>query len=263
MTGAERHGAILAALHRHGVRSAGFLAGKFVDKPEASPLVEAWSRRGHLICNHTYSHPYCPGLSAAGFEAELLRNEAVISGYPTFRRLFRFPYLAEGGKAPVRDGMRAVLDRHGYRNGHVTIDASDWYIDNRMKARLAQDPKADLQPYRRYYLDHLWDRASYYDGLARRLGMEGVDHTLLLHHRLTTGLFLEDVLAMFRSRGWRLIDAEAAFATPLFARRPDVLPAGQSLIWSLAKETGRFSAELRYPGEDEAYEKPKMDALGL
>lgn len=44
---------------------------------------------------------------------------------------------------------------------------------------------------------------------------------------------------------------------------PDVLPAGQSLVWSLAKADGRFDARLRYPGEDGDYEAPKMDAAGL
>jgi len=31
----------------------------------------------------------------------------------------------------------------------------------------------------------------------------------------------------------------------------------------LAKETGGFDKELRYPGEDDVYENPKMDALKL
>jgi hypothetical protein len=44
---------------------------------------------------------------------------------------------------------------------------------------------------------------------------------------------------------------------------PDVLPAGQSLVWSLAKADGRFGKQLRYPGEDGDYEAPKMDAAGL
>ena len=30
-----------------------------------------------------------------------------------------------------------------------------------------------------------------------------------------------------------------------------------------AKQTGKFERELRYPGEDDVYENPKMDALRL
>jgi hypothetical protein len=85
----------------------------------------------------------------------------------------------------------------------------------------------------------------------------------LLHHRLTTALFLGDALAMFRSRGWRLIDAREAFASPVFGLEPKSLPSGQSLVWAAAKERGGYESILRYPGEDGAYEDPKMESLGL
>ena len=40
--------------------------------------------------------------------------------------------------------MRRFLKERGYRNGHVSIDASDWYVDQRMRERLTKDLKADL-----------------------------------------------------------------------------------------------------------------------
>jgi hypothetical protein len=61
------------------------------------------------------------------------------------------------------------LHAAGYSNGHVTIDTSDWAIDGRLRKRLAADPKADLAPYRKFYLQHLWERANFYDGLAQKL----------------------------------------------------------------------------------------------
>ena len=76
-------------------------------------------------------------------------------------------------------------------------------------------------------------------------------------------LFLGDLLDMFKSRGWKLIDADQAFKDEVFAAAPNILPAGESIIWSLAKETGKFDAVLRYPGEDGDYEKAEMDRLGL
>lgn len=42
-----------------------------------------------------------------------------------------------------------------------------------------------------------------------------------------------------------------------------VNPAGESLIWSLAKESGKYEDELRYPAEDSRYEIPKMKELGI
>jgi hypothetical protein len=68
---------------------------------------------------------------------------------------------------------------------------------------------------------------------------------------------------MFRSKGWIIVGADEAFSDPVFTRTPDTVPAGESLIWALAKETGRFEGRLRYPGEDDSYEKPVLDRLRL
>ena len=50
--------------------------------------------------------------------------------------------------------------------------------------------------------------------------------------------FLGDVIHMFRDKGWALIDAEVAFRDPVYAMRPNTLPAGESVFWALAKEKG-------------------------
>lgn len=263
MTGEDRDIAIRKALQRHKVKAGGFVAGKYVDGELSPRILSAWSNDGHIIGNHSFSHQYFSGKDPDGLMADILKCEPLLSGYLGFRKLFRFPYLAEGKTADGRDRMRALLKQHEYANAHVTIDTSDWYIDNRLKSRFKADPTAQIAPYKRFYLDHVWDRATYYDGLAQSLFGHSIDHTILLHHRLTTGLFLDDVLSMFKERGWRLIDAKAAFASSVFAMEPNVLPAGQSLIWSLAKADGRFEKLLRYPGEDGDYETPKMDAAGL
>ena len=72
-----------------------------------------------------------------------------------------------------------------------------------------------------------------------------------------------DLIAMFRRKGWRPVDADYAYRDPVYGLRPRILPAGESLIWALAKESGKFENELRYPGENDVYENPRMDALNL
>ena len=90
-----------------------------------------------------------------------------------------------------------------------------------------------------------------------------VKHTILMHFNLLNALFLGDLIDMFRGKGWQVIDAVDAFRDPVFFAQPKIVPAGESIIWALAKETGRFDKVLRYPGEDGEYETPKMDKLGL
>jgi len=95
------------------------------------------------------------------------------------------------------------------------------------------------------------------------LGNDPVPHTILLHHNLASALFLDDALVMFRNQGWRLANAKQAFTAPLFFHQPLIAPAGNSLVWQLAKERGGLEERLRTPGEDGVYEKPAMDAFGL
>lgn len=259
----QRDSAVLEALARHRLRATGFPAGKHIDGADGRARLSAWSGAGHAIGCHSYAHAYYSGRDPAAFAADLDRALPLVDPYPTSVRLFRFPFLAEGRTAQARDAARAALAARGRANGHVTIDTSDWYVSRRLEERLRREPKADLAPYRDYYLAHLFDRAAFYDALARAVLGRGLLHTLLLHHNLACALFLGDALAMFRARGWGLIDAGEAFADPVYRALPDIVPAGQSLVWQLAKANGRFDDRLRLPGEDGAYEKAAMDRLGL
>ncbi|MEO8011518.1 MAG: hypothetical protein ABI650_07745, partial [Dokdonella sp.] len=105
------------------------------------------------------------------------------------------------------------------------------------------------------------DRANYYSGLAKHTLGRDVDHVLLLHTNTINAYFLSDVIAMFRAARWEIIDPSEAYKDTVYSRQPDVLPAGESIIWSLAKEAG--VPNLRYPAEDGIHEESKLDALGL
>jgi peptidoglycan/xylan/chitin deacetylase (PgdA/CDA1 family) len=259
----QRNEAILAALRREHIKAALFVCGKRVDNEAGRRHVAAWSNEGHVIANHTYSHDDYSEVTYEVFSADVLRGEAVVSGYSGFQKLLRFPYLKEGATVEQRDQMRHFMQTHGYRNGYVTIDASEWAIDARLRKRLAEKPDAKLTGYRDFYLEHIAARADYYDSLARQVLQRPIKHTLLIHDNLLAALYLGDLLQMLKAHGWRLIDAQEAYKDPVFTREPNTVPAGEGLVWALAKETGKFNAVLRYPAEDGVYEDARMDQLGL
>src|SRR5579863_6531994 len=207
---AERNAAILKQLADAHLRSILFVTR--IDSDEGrNELIRAWGRQGHEVGNHTATHPDFNRVSLADFENELLTCEKAIQDFPGFTRRFRFPYLKEGDTLQKRDGFRAFLDAHGYSSGAVSIDASDWYYNQRLSARLKNQPDTDTRPYRDAYLRHLYDRAQYYDRLSRELLGRSVAHVLLLHHNLINALYLADVIHMFQDHGWVLIDSEVAF----------------------------------------------------
>jgi peptidoglycan/xylan/chitin deacetylase (PgdA/CDA1 family) len=265
LTATERNQSILDTLRAHSIKAMLFVIGRNVEDDEGKQLLSAWDQAGHAIGNHTYSHRNfnAPTTDVKTYQDDILRAEALLKDFPRFRKYFRFPMLKEGDTEAKRDTIREFLASHGYRNGHVTIDNSDWLIDQRLTTRLKDNPNADLKPYRDYYLEHMWSRAEYYHSLARRVVGYPVRHTLLVHFNLLNGLFLDDLIMMFKLKGWQPIDAEEAFRDRVFASKPKVLPAGESIIWSLAKEKGILAKSARYPAEDGEDEAARMKKLGL
>jgi peptidoglycan/xylan/chitin deacetylase (PgdA/CDA1 family) len=264
LTGEERNRAILKMLDAHRVKAALFVIGGNADSEQGKSLLKAWDAAGHLLGNHTFSHrPLAAQMTASQFEEDITRAEQVLKGLKRFRKIFRFPLLREGDTAAQRDHVRAFLKAQGYRVGHVTIDNSDWAIDQRLRARLEKDPRADVKPYRDFYLEHMWARAQYYDSLANKVMGRPVKHSLLMHFNLLNALFLADLIEMFKGKGWQPIDAAAAFRDSVFRAEPKNVPAGESIVWALAKEKGKFASLLRYAAEDSAYEAARMDQLGL
>jgi len=262
---AERNQSILGTLQSHSLKGALFVIGRNIDGDEGKQLLRPWNDAGHLIGNHTYSHQNynAPTMTLETFQGDILRAEALLKEFSEFRKFFRFPMLKEGDTLPKRDGLRTFLTTQGYQTGHVTIDGSDWLIDQRLTTRLRENPKADVKPYRDYYLAHMWDRAQYYDALAVRVLGRSVKHTFLVHFNLLNGLFLNDLIVFFKDKGWKFIDASDAFADPIFSAKPNVLPAGESIVWSLAKEKGVLPKAQRYPAEDGDIVAENMKKLGL
>ena len=265
LTPTERNQAILDTLNANSIKAALFVIGRNIDSDEGKQLLAPWNQAGHLIGNHTYSHRNYNASATVieEYQQDILRAESLLKSFPRFRKYFRFPLLKEGDTAAKRDTMRKFLELNGYRNGHVTIDNSDWVVDQRLTTRLKNDASADVKPYRDFYLEHMWSRAQYYDALVRRVLRRSVKHTVLVHFNLLNGLFLGDLIAMFKSKGWQPIDAEEAFRDPVFTAKPNVLPAGESIVWSLAKGKGAIAKSLRYPAEDGEVEMARMNKLGL
>lgn len=258
---------ILSSLDEAGVKSVFFVTGANKYDQKGKFLLQSWNDKGHSIANHTFNHPsfHSENLSVKDFEKELLDTDTIISKYSNYQKLFRFPYLKEGTTRDKIDGIRNVLSKHGYKNGYVTIDASDWYINGRLikKIKKLGIDKAEVSKFKDYYLEHIMDRANFYETISYELTSRNIDHTLLLHHNLTSALFLEDLIARFKEEGWEIIDAPTAFKDNIFETLPSRVPAGESLIWSMAKESGKYENSLRYPAEDGRYEESKMDSLGL
>lgn len=256
---------ILKSLEEENLTAVFFVTGVNKLDKRGQFLLKSWNDKGHRIANHTFSHPNynSKNISTEDFKYEFLKTDSIINSLENHIPLFRFPYLKEGNDSLKITAFREFLKNQNHKNGYVTIDASDWYVNSRLIKKLRKDSSTDLEKFKKFYLDHLLDRANYYEKLSFEMHGRHIPHTILLHHNLTSALFLGDLMNHFKKNNWKLIDADIAFTDSVYNALPDNIPAGESLIWAQAKESGKYENQLRYPAEDSRYEESKMDSLGL
>jgi hypothetical protein len=102
----------LADVHEHGIF---FITGQCRD--HFPWLVGTLQASGHLVCNHTYSHPDLRRLSNAAIRAEISRG--VMAGCPYFRP----PYGAWDGP---RGRIARIAAEFGLQPMLWDVDSRDW-----------------------------------------------------------------------------------------------------------------------------------------
>ena len=251
-----------------GLKSAGITAMVFpslarMGGERGMALIMDWAKAGHGVGNHTAAHRSLASaeMTLDDFIVDVQKADAALHHFPTWVPMLRFPYLKEGDTLEKRDGIRSWMQSKGYRPAPVSIDASDWYYNQIYSALSSAGSHDKAARVRAAYIEHLVDRAAYYDELAKQALGRSPSHVMLLHTNQINAATLPEIVATFRRMGWTFVSPSIAFDDPLYASQPDTLPAGESIIWANAQARG--VAGLRYPAEDAAHEEPKLRAKSL
>ncbi|AMW77491.1 polysaccharide deacetylase [Acinetobacter sp. TGL-Y2] len=254
---------ILKALKQNQVQAILYPSLSKIGGNQGLSLVAEWGQHGHRIANHGNLHLNLNKneVSLDAYLHDIQQGHEAFSTLDGFVARYRFPFLKEGNTLEKRDGVRRWIKDHHYQSGAVSIDASDWYY-NQLFLKFQQNNDANsLKKLKQAYISHLLDRAKYYDGLAIETLGRSPKHILLLHVRAINAAWLKDVIAAFQDSGWQFIDSDSAYQDPLYTIEPQALPAGESILWNIAKNYG--VPNLRYPAEDAGYEYAHLKKMGL
>ncbi|MBA17359.1 MAG: polysaccharide deacetylase [Sphingomonas sp.] len=243
LTPDQRTVRLIAALHRAGVRQAVFFVnpGNIEKSDGGADRIDAYVAAGHVIADHSWSHPHLSAMTAEDYLADIDRAEAWLKGREGYRPWFRYPFLDEGqDDAAKRDALRAGLAERGLANGYVTAESSDWFIEQLTKEAVADGKAIDMAALRDLYVESHVEAAEYYDALARRALGRSPAHVMLLHETDIAALFIDDLVAALRARGWTIITADQAYADPIAveARRYATPSAQGTLTEMLAWQAG-------------------------
>ncbi len=163
--GEEWNDMIINQLKRNHIQTVLFTCGKSLDNDKGKAFLKKWTDAGNFIANHTYNHLNYndTSMTCKTFTHEIITCNSVIKAYKNYQKIFRFPFLKTGNTIAKRDSICSFLSNNGYKNGWVTIANSDWYINYRLIKSLANNPLTDLNAYRNYYINHIFERAVYYN----------------------------------------------------------------------------------------------------
>ena len=238
----ERTRLLMANLAEAGVDQVVFFVNPGrIDGADDEARIAAYVAAGHVIANHSATHPHLSQTDVAAYLADIDAAEEWLKGRERYRPWFRYPYLDEGRQDKAkRDAVRQGLAQRGLSNGYVTVDASDWFYEGAAKRAAAEGREIDREALRDLYIQTQVDAAEFYDQLARQAIGRSPAHVILLHETDLNAMWIGDLVRALEAKGWTIVSADEAYADRFgdFAPVYDTRSAQGSLTEMVAWEKG-------------------------
>lgn len=252
----QRTAELIAALDRAGVEQAGFFVTtgnlQEADGAGGEERIRAYVAAGHVIGNHSDTHPWLSRTDVEDYLADIDKAEDWLHGRPGHRAWFRYPYLDEGKDSlEKRDAVRLALQQRGLLNAYVTIDNYDWYLDGLASRAKAGESDMDMDGLRSLYVETLVQAANFYDEIAMQAIGRSPAHVLLLHETDLAALYIDDLVDALRKDGWEVITMDQAYADPIALVEPDTVFLGNGRVAAIAHAGGVPAANLVHERSDE------------
>ena len=235
----ERPKLLIEALKTAGIEQAAFFinTGRITAYDNDAADIAAYAEAGHVLANHTAKHSKLSAVSVETFLADIDAAEVWLKDKPNYRPWFRFPFLDEGRtNRAKRDAVRTGLKKRGLMNGYVTVDASDWYLEDMAISAARAGKIMDWNALRDLFVESYVQSANFSDDLARRTLDRAPVQIILLHETDLAAMFVDDLAAALKADGWTIVTADEAYRDPIANMEPDVDFADGTRTQMLAAE---------------------------
>lgn len=242
-SGADRANQLIKALNKTGVSQVAFFCNSIRLDIEGRERLLMYAKQGYVLANHSHSHPDIRSTAVSEYIKDIQEGHDHLSLLPNYQKWFRFPFLQEGVNEIDRDKVRKYLKDQGYRNGYVTVDTYDWYMDASFQKAVDKKMKIHTDRLCSAYAEILWDGVQFYDQIAQSVLKRSPKHVLLLHENDLAALCVGDLIEFIKKQGWKIISPTEAYSDPIASIEPKTLYLNQGQIAAIAKDKG-FSGPL-------------------
>lgn len=207
------------------------------DPQNAITQMSLYTKAGHLIGNHSCSHPRLDDVGYEEYIRDVEKGDKELISLFKGQKFFRFPYLNEGYKKDsARDVLREWLKNNNYRNGMVSADNDDYIFSFKMAQAQARGKKIDHKKLETMFVNHVVGGADFYNEAAIKHLGRSPKHVLLLHERDATVMYLEALVREFKKRGWSIVAVDEAYNDPIYFEFPVNKYSGNGIIPQMIKE---------------------------
>jgi peptidoglycan-N-acetylglucosamine deacetylase len=203
----------------------GFVNGNLTEQePLSTPMLKEWRDAGFHLGNHTWSHVNLNQHSLAEWEADILKNEALLQSYMGSEdwHWLRYPNLAEGDTPEKREGARKFLAEHGYKIAAVTMSFGDYLYNGPYARCVAKNDAASISKLEKSYLAAADATINYTRAMSKALYGRDIPYVLLMHVGALDARMLPRLLKLYRDKGFRFISLQEAEKDPFYKNDLDL-----------------------------------------
>lgn len=253
MTGQERTKRLIDTLISAKVPDALFFVKADYINSDTQKRLEQYAAAGFHLANHSYSHKSASELGVLDYPADVFKAHLLLKPLDNFLPYHRFPFLHYGKDLAAVTSLQQSLAELGYKDGYVTIDNFDWYISFLLTKAAEEKKSIDYNKAREFYVNTLYESIEFYDAIAKKSLGRSPRHVMLLHENDAAALFVGDLIAHMRTKGWKVISPQKAYQDPIARNFPAVAFHKQGRVAAIANSKGVPESELRHPSENTEY----------
>jgi peptidoglycan/xylan/chitin deacetylase (PgdA/CDA1 family) len=243
----------------------GFVNGVRVEEqPADAAVLQAWRAAGYPLGNHAWSHMNLNQNSLEAFEADVTRNEPLLSQLMkdggevqnnAAWHWFRFPYLAEGDTPEKIAAIRTFLAQRGYKSAAVTMSFGDYMWNDPYARCKAKGDEKSVTSLEDSYLAAADDSVTYSRALSHTLYHRDIPYVLLMHIGAFDAEMLPRLLGLYRAKGVQFVTLEDAESDEFYRGQTDLHQApGPSTLEGVM-------AERHLPFPAHTTPAPQLDSL--
>ena len=227
---------LIAGLSKADIPVTGFVIVQTVEEAHVigQRCLQHWLNAGFDLGNHSYSHRNFADITIEQMKSDIARADAslrpLLAANQRILQFFRFPYNCTGDTQLKHDALADYLKEHGYRIATCTIDTSDYLFAQAYARAIGSKDSITADRIRREYLSFSATEIDFYAELNRRvLGYEP-PQVMLIHDSMLNAESINDILTLFRDRGYGFVSLAEAQCDPAYAI-PDTYITKHGPMW--------------------------------